>query len=52
VLHTYIYYMLFIICKTTLEGGSTDYICCVMEGAQLMLEERAAGAQQSDKRGG
>jgi hypothetical protein len=33
-------------------GGSIDYNCCVMEGAQLTLEQRAAGAQQGDWRGG
>jgi hypothetical protein len=41
VLHTYIYYMLFIFCKTALEGGgggSKDYSHRVMEGAQLTLE--------------
>jgi hypothetical protein len=52
VLHTYIYYMLFIFCKTTLEGASTDYSRHVMERAQLTLEQRAAGAQQGNRRGG
>jgi hypothetical protein len=44
--------MVFIFCKTTLEGGSTDYSCRVMEGAQLTVEQRVAGAQQGDRRGG
>jgi hypothetical protein len=35
-----------------LEGASADYSRRTMEGAQLLLEQRAARAQQGGRRGG
>jgi hypothetical protein len=37
--------------RTRWRGGSTDYSRRAMEGAQLLLEQRAAKAQQGGRRG-
>jgi hypothetical protein len=50
VAYIHILYAIYIL-QNSVGGGSIDYICCVMEGAQLTLEKRAARAQQGDKRG-
>jgi hypothetical protein len=51
-LHIYILYDIYILQNSAGGRASTDCSRRVMEGAQLTLKQRAAGAQQGGRRGG